>query len=187
MVRCCKVSYGSYNGVLLLSLVWLMFHTISRCSKVQHGSIILWQASLWREPHLTPITQSITACVSTHSYHDHRDESENYDEDENDDDTEEENLSLKPLNAAFRPFHCSFRSDSKFIVPSNTNWFDNQTMSKNHHWSSTRTDFCSHGVQQKNAKSKERLKQRSNFLHLFSGSKFKFGVQIIFLGSLLKI
>ena len=96
--------------------------------------------------------------MSTHSYHDHRDESENYDEDENDDDTEEENLSLKPLNAAFRPFHCSFQSDSKFIVPSNTNWFDNQTMSKNHHWSSTRTDFCSHGVQQKNAKSKERLK-----------------------------
>ena len=35
-------------------------------------------------------------------------------------------------------------------------------------------------MQQKYAKSKERLKQRSNFLHLFSGSKFKFGVQIIF-------
>ena len=79
--------------------------------------------------------------MSTHSYHGHRDESEeddddeeeeNYDEDENDDDAEEENLSLKPLNAAFRPFHCSFRSDSKFIVPSNTNWFDNQTMSKIH-------------------------------------------------------
>ena len=59
------------------------------------------------DPHPTPITQSITGRVSAQSY----DDSE-----KNGGDRDEEKSS-KPLNAAFRLFHCSFRSDSKFIVP----------------------------------------------------------------------
>ena len=66
------------------------------------------------DPHPTPITQSITARVNDeHSY----DDSEKNGEGVYDDKDHDEELSLKQLNAAFRPFHCSFRSDSKFIVP----------------------------------------------------------------------
>ena len=59
------------------------------------------------DPHPTPITQSITGRVSEQTY----DDSE-----KNGGDRDEEKSS-KPLNAAFRLFHCSFQSDSKFIVP----------------------------------------------------------------------
>lgn len=87
----------------------------------------------------------------------------------------------------FKAIECRFQTVSLFIpiwfqiycpIKHKLVWQSNHV--KNSHWSSTRTDFCSHGVLQKYAKSKERLKQRGNFLHLFSGSWFKFGVQMIF-------